>query len=617
MIDRRQYPRLSANVIWRSAGLDAPLRPTKDISFGGMLVYSDEAVPVGARLEIDLLEPEDAAIELDARVVRVEPLPAGAVARYDVALEFLDVPRSAKSRLAVLLGVDLPAPSVPGVPGVSRVSRVSRVSEPRVHEEKREEVHGVEHQHEEERLLQTPESVPLPGGPDGDGHVREQDRDQDDLLHGPAAGSEAHGVGRRNENRDGRGRRRVLFVTPYLPSPPRFGGQRRLHGLISGLAASHDVSVLSLVDPSEDQTESLQATAAYCRSVVTVPNPRYAAGLARKRLLQLGSLLTSRSYERLLHTDRTFESTLDRLVATEGYDVVHFEFPHLAAYRYARPDASARGPAFLLDEHNIEYDIVRQTARAEGSALRRAYSAINWRKVKTEEKRAWARLDGCTLTSARDQGMLLEDAPGTRTAVVPNGVDLEFFQPRREPEPRLPATLLFFGAIDYHPNTDGLLFFLREIWPLLGARVPRVKLCIVGRRPPEVILAAQSADVEVTGAVDDLRPYLERATVVIAPLRMGGGTRLKIIEAMAMGKAVVSTTLGAEGLDVVPERDLLIADDPRGFAAQVGVLLDDRARVDEIGAAARRVVEAHYGWGASVERLSSFYGEVLEARAGA
>ena len=267
---------------------------------------------------------------------------------------------------------------------------------------------------------------------------------------------------------------------------------------------------------------------------------------------------------------------------------------------------------FLLDEHNIEYDIAWQTARAGGSAARRAYSAVNGRKVRDEELQAWTRFDGCTLTSARDQGLLLGDAPETRTAVVPNGVDLDLFQPCARP--RDPATLLFFGAVDYYPNTEGLLFFLNEVMPRLRATIPRVRLCIVGRRPPDSILARRRPDVEITGAVDDLRPYLERAAAVVVPLRIGGGTRLKILEAMAMGKAVVSTSLGAEGLDVVPERDLCIADDAAGFAEQIGHLLDEPERADRLGVAARRLVESRYGWAASVARLKAFYEEVLDAR---
>src|SRR5580692_3325560 len=145
-------------------------------------------------------------------------------------------------------------------------------------------------------------------------------------------GSEAHAPARRNA----RGPLRVLFVTPYLPSPPRFGGQRRLHGLISGLAATHEVSVLSFVDPGEDQQGSLCATRAYCRRVATVPNRRFGAGRAEKRMLQLGSLLLPWSYERLIHGARAFQRALDEMLAREPYDVVHVEFSHMAVYRRKR-----------------------------------------------------------------------------------------------------------------------------------------------------------------------------------------------------------------------------------------------------------------------------------------
>jgi glycosyltransferase involved in cell wall biosynthesis len=408
---------------------------------------------------------------------------------------------------------------------------------------------------------------------------------------------------------------RVLFVTPYLPSPPRFGGQRRLDGLIAGVAAFHEASVLSLVDAGEDQTEARAATGTYCRRVVTVPSRLRAASPAYKRVLQLGSLVLPWSYERIVHRERALETALDRLLAEAPFDIVQFEFPHLVAYRSRLGQARRSRAAFLLDEHNIEYDVVRQTASAGPGWARRLYSALDWPKVRAEELRAWTQLDGCTLTSARDEERLLAVAPATRTAVVPNGVDLGLFQPTAVPPEA--ATLLFFGAVDYHPNTEGLLFFLEEVMPRLRARTPRVRLCIVGRRPPEVLLRRRDPDVEITGAVDDVRPYLERASVVIVPVRIGGGTRLKIIEAMAMGKAVVSTSRGAEGLDAVPGRDLCLADDADGFAAQIGRLLDEPERARRLGAAARRFVEARYGWAASVQRLTEFYDEVLDARGAA
>ena len=409
----------------------------------------------------------------------------------------------------------------------------------------------------------------------------------------------------------------MLFVTPFLPSPPRFGAQRRLHELISGVAATNEVSVLSLVDPREAHDESLRATEAYCRRVVTVPNPAYCAGGAFKRLRQLASLGSSHSYEWLGHSEEPFRDALRQMLA-HRFDVVHFELAPMAGYASACGLDGARRPILCLDEHNIEYEIARRTAEGDGSVVRRLYSAVEWRKVRREERHAWAHLDGCTVTSVRDQEMLLSDEPSAHTAVVPNGVDLEQFRPRTDGPPagsQLPGTLLFFGAIDYYPNTDAVLFFLDEIFPRLIGRYPGLRLSVVGRQPPESVLARRCDHVEVTGLVDDVRPRIQTADVVVVPLRIGGGTRLKILEAMAMGKAVVSTTLGAEGLDVVNGRDLLLADDPEAFAAQIARVLDDTELARRIGHSARQFVASRFSWKGAVERLRAFYGELLEARA--
>ena len=433
----------------------------------------------------------------------------------------------------------------------------------------------------------------------------------------PVLSSQARERAVRNAPKTVRARLSVLFVTPFLPSPPRFGAQRRLHELISGVATANDTSVLSLVDPSEGQETGIRATEEYCRRVVTVSNSTQHAGRGRKRLLQLASLGSPHSYEWQNHREGRLGAALEQMLA-RPYDVVHFELAPMAGYATACRQGPGTRPILCLDEHNIEYDIVRRTAVAEASALRRAYSAIEWRKVRREERHAWSHLDGCTVTSVRDQDMLLSDEPTAHTAVVPNGVDLEFFQPShpvRVRAPDEPQALLFFGAFDYYPNTDAMLFFLHDVLPHLVARYPHLRLRIVGRKPPESILAQRSATVEVTGVVDDVRPWIERADVVIVPLRIGGGTRLKILEAMAMGKAVVSTTLGAEGLDVVPERDLLIADDAEGLVGQVGRLLDDPELGRRIGASARQLVASSYSWKASVDTLSTFYRELLEARA--
>ncbi|MGH7284782.1 MAG: glycosyltransferase [Polyangiaceae bacterium] len=600
MIDRRNFPRLDAHAFWRPVGPIARQRPVVDMSLGGMRIYGDERVRVDDQFEVELLFDGEGTIEVLARVVRVDALRGKKPAAFDIALEFVDVPKEARKRLS------------------DRLRAAARNSQMREDEDQREHVEGVEDDDGEEHLLEAAARAPITRSPNGKREMREKDGDEDDLLHRAKTGSEASRTCSRKTKRSARRRLSILFVTPYLPSPPRFGGQMRLHGLISGTASHHDVSVLSLVDGhAERDEEAVRATEAYCQHVSTVPERRLSAGRAAKRLLQLGSLLSPRSYEWLAHHGAEFGAALGQALERTHYDIVSFEFTHMAAY--GTNGARRNGTAFVLDEHNIEYDLVRQTTGPGSALLRRAYSALDWRKIRKEEIRTWTRLDGCTLTSERDEKILLADAPHARTAVVPNGVDIERFRPSDPPLPETPGTLLFFGAIDYHPNTDGLLFFLNDVWPLLRssspATTPELKVSIVGRRPPSEILAHAARDVEVVGAVDDVRPYIERAAVVIVPLRLGSGTRLKILEAMAMGKAVVTTTLGAQGLDVVPGRDLLIADDAEMFATQIRKLLGNRAFASQLGASARKLVTERYTWGASVDRLVNFYREILEARA--
>ena len=400
-------------------------------------------------------------------------------------------------------------------------------------------------------------------------------------------------------------------MTAYMPSPPRYGGQRRLQGLIRGLARCHDVSVVALVDPREDSSCSVRATEAYCEKVVAVPNDGYAQTTKRKRLTQVRSLLSRRSYESRLYDSPALTRALEELLAEGPYDVVTFEVPQMVSNRL--PDVWPREhrAVFVLDAHNIDYDVVRRTASSRVGIDRKLYSALDWRKLRAEERAAWQRVDGCTVTSPRDEDLVRRDVPTASTAVVPNAVDLDFFRPSNESRAVDPMTLLFFGAISYHPNTDGLLFFIREILPLIKVRHPAVKLRIVGPSVPMEIQACAGDGIEVTGPVDDIRPYLEGATVIIAPLRIGGGTRFKILEAMAMEKPVVSTTLGAEGIDVRDESEILLGDGPDAFAMQVGRLLDDAELRTRMGAAARAVIERHYSWESSVATLEGFYTELL------
>ena len=402
---------------------------------------------------------------------------------------------------------------------------------------------------------------------------------------------------------------KLLFLSPYLPSPPRWGAPRRVHGLLSELARRHEVSVLAFTVPGEDTVTGILATKQYCKEVMTVESNHLDRALhgRRKRAVQLRSLLDTRSFERLTFFHSSFQQKLDQMTAKGNYDVITTEHAQMACYRLPRTSLQ------VLDEHNIEYDILRRTTAVEqrgyAPSIRKLYNWANFLKLRREERAAWQRFDGITLTSERDEQMLRLDAPGKQTAVIPNAVDTEFFQPSGKNAVE-PGMILFFGAINYYPNTEGLLFFLDEVFPRIKEQHPGARLWIVGQSPPAAIIGKAAEDVIVTGLVDDVRPYLERAAVVIAPLRIGGGTRLKIVEAMAMGKPIVATDIGAEGLNVSDGQDILLGDTPEDLACQIVRVLGDQALAQRLGEAARQGAEARYTWKSAVDRLERFYQEL-------
>src|SRR5712691_1060599 len=408
-------------------------------------------------------------------------------------------------------------------------------------------------------------------------------------------------------------RLQILYLSQMPPSPPRFGAQARMHGLMSELARRHDLTALSLFDDGFDADECRRAMAAYCREVVLVRNPN-GRGAAAKRILQLRSLASRRSFERHLYSVADLQASLDRLLRSRRFDVVTADVSYLAHFRLRQSPPGTPPPAVLLNAHDIAYDLARQMARCAGDPGRRLYNAINWRKLRREECVAFRSADGVFVCSAADQARLGADAPSARTVVIPNAADVDFFQPRPSDPPADGRTVLFFGLLSTIPNIDGVRFFVRDIWPRIAATRPDARCRIIGARPHASVRELAGPGVEVVGLVDDLRPHLASAAAVVVPLRLGGGTRLKIVEAMAMGRPVVSTTLGAEGIEVTPERDILIADDPARFAAAVTRLLADPALGARLGRAGRELAVRRYSWKAAAASLERFFEQVVAGR---
>jgi polysaccharide biosynthesis protein PslH len=385
-----------------------------------------------------------------------------------------------------------------------------------------------------------------------------------------------------------------------------------MHGLMTQLARRHDLTAAMLVDDEFDADECRRAMQTYCREVLMVANPRGRKGLP-KRLLQLRSLASTRSFERLRVTLPALQLTLDQVLRARRFDVVNLEFPYLGHYDLRQAPRGQKRPSLVVDSHEIAYDLARQFARAGGNLGRRLYAGANWRKLRREELRSYRDADGVYLCSATDERRLLDQVPGVRTTVIPNAADVEYYRPRQTDPPSDGRTVVYFGLLSTVPNVDGVIHFAQNIWPRIAAAHPEARWKIIGGRPPPSLLALSGPRVELTGFVSDLRPHLAAAAVVIVPLRLGGGTRLKIIEAMAMGKAIVSTTLGAEGIEAVPGRDLLIEDEPAAFGDAVGRLLAEPSLAARIGHSARQVVVERYAWRGAARALEGFYRRILES----
>jgi glycosyltransferase involved in cell wall biosynthesis len=286
----------------------------------------------------------------------------------------------------------------------------------------------------------------------------------------------------------------------------------------------------------------------------------------------------------------------------------------VADFLFAAPNVPFGGPMpVVLFEHNVEYQIWKRLAAIERSPLKRALLEIEWRKVMSREAAVCAAADLTIAVSEDDRRRLSQLAPVARTAAIPTGVDTAYFH--RNGTPEVPGRIVFTGSMDWRPNEDAVMYFIDTMLPAIRREVPEASLAIVGRNPTAHLRAvAERAGALVSGTVDDVRPWMAEASVCVVPLRAGGGTRLKIFEALAMERPVVSTTVGAEGLALLPGREYIAADDPHAFAREVVALLRDSGRRRALGRAGRRLVEDNYSWGHVAREFEAHCESVLALR---
>lgn len=394
--------------------------------------------------------------------------------------------------------------------------------------------------------------------------------------------------------------RELVFVTEKFPWPVDDGGQARTYHVLRRLAASVPTVLVGNAPPAGIEAASIAGIEELGVEVEVV-----GARAARWSAPAHAALATFTRAPHPIGKNRS-RRMLDALRRRVDQGATHVHFNHLDAAQYVeRLGALRRRVRCVFDTHNVLTTMYQRFHETAGNPLSRAYLELQWMKMNRFERAVMKQMDLVCVCSDVERD-LLRTWGVENTLVVPNGVDVDAFTPidlaaaRR----RDPPLVVFTGAMGYAPNSDAARWFLDAILPELAKLLPRVLFRIVGKDPPQDLLArSKPGEVELTGRVDDVRPFMSDACVFVCPLRIGGGTRLKILDAMAQGLPVVSTTVGAEGLAVTNRHDVELADDPASFARAIAELVRDERRAFELARNGRALVEHRYGWDGVVRPL--------------
>ncbi len=392
----------------------------------------------------------------------------------------------------------------------------------------------------------------------------------------------------------------ILFVTPRLPYPPYRGDKLRMYNTIKILSRRHSISLLSFIQ-RQSEREYIPALSQYCRDLQVVLLP------TSRSYLNCGwNIPSAVPFQVAYFYSPEMRARFEEMLAAEKFDIVHAYLIRMAHYVVENVGVVPT----ILDLTDAISLYLKTFLDITRNPLEKLLLFVEWSRMRAYE-RILARFDRCLVCSEIDKKALAEAVPGARLDIVPNGVDLSYFRPSTvAPEPH---SIIYTGNMSYFPNTDGILYFYHHIFSYIKERVPDVKLYVVGQRPPGKVRAlARDPNVMVTGLVEDVRSYYLRSAVAICPVRFGAGTPFKVIESLALGVPVVSTSQGCAGLRVQGGRDVLIADEPGEFAARVVELMENVALRNALAANGRELVEREHDWDNIVSRLEDIYSAVLD-----
>jgi glycosyltransferase involved in cell wall biosynthesis len=395
---------------------------------------------------------------------------------------------------------------------------------------------------------------------------------------------------------------RILYIAPKIAWPVTDGARIAIYELVRHMTArGHHAAFLGFGKQEAADEFRTRAGLIWAKAIEHNTKTNY--------LNAALGLLSPTPYTASKYRSGAMSAAIRAAFNEERFDLVQLEGTHMAHYLGL---AQSLGVPVILRLHNVEYALAARYARTAVFPLN-VYVQEQARRMRAFEIRACKQADLCLAITQEDAERIIRFAPDASVAVSPAGVDLERYYP--QPMSEEPGTIVFVGALDWPPNTDAIRWFRTKVWSRVVQEEPTTRWIVVGKSPPADILhwPEEDRNIQVTGFVDDVRPYLQRAAVVIVPLRSGGGMRLKILEAMAAGKAVVSTPMGAEGISARNGEEIVLAGADRSFGVEVVRLLRQASDRKRIGKAARAFAEG-YGWSGIAADLEREYQALLGSR---
>lgn len=394
----------------------------------------------------------------------------------------------------------------------------------------------------------------------------------------------------------------ILQISPQLPYPPDSGGRVAIYNILRYLSRRHEITLAAFV--TEETAEHVAALEPFCRRIIAVRH-----STATTKFGMFINMFTAQPYTMTKFYSHELAQHVAESAHNDGIDIVHIDHLHMAQYVGALPQSM---PA-VLREHNVESTIMRRFAEKSVHPMIRLYAGIQSRRLHQYEAQIAAQFDRCLAVTEVDAHTLREMMPEAGVDVVPDGVDMEWFDPTLLHIPAESHRIVTTGDYGWAPTADGLMYFVRDIFPRLRAEIPDLTLSVVGRNPPES-LKRMGEGIEVLGRVEDVRTEILRGAVFVSPTRIGSGIRLKILEAMALRRPVVATAVGCEGIEAETEEHLLVADDPEAFAQAVKRLLSDEDLRRKITTNAARLIEEKYAWESLAQQMSDTYEDIVRQR---